>query len=377
MLLALPFSRPNDADMSGLRTRKLFAGLGLAGLTLGVSACIPQGGGDYRIPAGGGAGPTAEQPRLVPESDIINATPSWSPAIVQRNSLQVAGGKYLVQPGDSLYRIVSKTGASFADIAAANNLSEPYILRIGQELTIPSGLYHNVNVGETGIAIARAYGVTWSDVVALNNLEAPYILNIGQRLKLPSTAATTSEVIPAGPRNMTPEQRAAQFKLNIDDVVTGGEPAFVSAETGIAATVRTNFATAIQRPAKFGGSFIWPLSGRTISRFGSKGGGKVNDGINIAAARGASVGSAGDGVVVYSGNEIGVFGGLVLVDHGGGWVTAYGHLGELTVARGDKVKAGHRLGNVGETGYVDQPQLHFEIRRDRKPLNPATMLPAR
>ena len=129
--------------------------------------------------------------------------------------------------------------------------------------------------------------------------------------------------------------------------------------------------------AKFGGAFAWPVQGQVISRFGSKGGGKVNDGLNIAAAEGTFVGASGDGVVVYSGNEIGVFGGLVLIDHGGGWVTAYGHLGELTVARGDKVTAGQKLGSVGTTGYVDQPQLHFEIRRDRKPLDPATMLPAR
>ncbi|NJM50179.1 MAG: LysM peptidoglycan-binding domain-containing M23 family metallopeptidase [Sphingomonadales bacterium] len=284
-----------------------------------------------------------------------------------------------MQPGDTLYRIVAQTGASLTDIAAENSLSAPYVLRVGQRLTIPTGLYHSVNTGETGIAIARAYGVSWSDIVTINNLQAPYILGVGQRLKLPAGAAASASN-DAGLGALSPEQRAARFTLNIDDVVTGSEPAFANAETGTAVqlpVVRTNFATAVDRPANFGGRFAWPITGPIISSFGSKGGGKVNDGINIAADLGAAVGASGDGVIVYSGNEIGVFGGLVLVDHGGGWVTAYGHLGELTVVRGDKVKAGQKLGSVGATGYVDRPQLHFEIRRDRKPVDPAILLSAR
>ena len=103
----------------------------------------------------------------------------------------------------------------------------------------------------------------------------------------------------------------------------------------------------------------------------------MNDGLNIAAALGTNVAASGDGVVVYAGNEIAVFGGLVMVDHGDGWMTAYGHLGKLAVTRGAKVKRGHLLGSVGDTGYVSTPQLHFEIRKDRKPVDPLTKLPAR
>jgi murein DD-endopeptidase MepM/ murein hydrolase activator NlpD len=381
--LADRHSKLKEASMTGHHIRKSAAIVSFACVLLSLSACIPRGGGDYRIvtPAEP-VRPTLLTPQIVPESAVISTTPSWSPATVERNSRQVDGGGYLVEQGDTLYRIVSKTGASLADIAAANNLSPPYILRVGQQLNIPTGLYHNVNVGETGIAIARAYGVSWGEVVTLNNLQPPYILNIGQRLKLPNSAsasaATTTPVeTPISPADISPEQRAASFSLNIDDVVTGGEPAFIAAETGVATAVQNNFALQVARPATFGGSFTWPLLGRTVSRFGSKGGGKVNDGLDIAAAEGTAVLAAGEGIVVYSGNEIGLFGGLVLVDHGGGWVTAYGHLGQLTVARGDKVRSGQQLGSVGDTGYVDQPQLHFEIRRDRKPVDPLTLLPAR
>jgi murein DD-endopeptidase MepM/ murein hydrolase activator NlpD len=356
--------------------RKFYVIFCLSMISATLSACIPQGSGDYRIQS---ARPSAQAPLPVPESGVIASTQSWNPATVERNSRDVEGGTYMVEAGDTLYRIVSKTGASLADIVSVNNLSPPYILKLGQQLVIPSGLYHNVNAGETGIAIARAYGVSWSEIVSLNTLDAPYVLNIGQRLRLPA-AASAAASLPASQGigdagNLTAEQQAAAFSLNIDDIVTGGEPA--SAEAAPAQAVSASLASSIARPASFSGSFAWPLDGTLLSRFGSKGGGKVNDGINIAAANGLPVRASGDGVVVYSGNEIGVFGGLILVDHGGGWVTAYGHLGQLQVARGDKVKAGQTIGNVGETGYVDQPQLHFEIRKDRKPIDPVSKLSLR
>jgi murein DD-endopeptidase MepM/ murein hydrolase activator NlpD len=362
--------------MTGENFRAAVNWAAIVGLSIAAAGCIPRGASDYRIGTATPR-PTAQAPVIVPESDVLYNTPSWSPKAVERNSKQVTGGTYTVEAGDSLYRIVSKTGASFADIAAANNLTEPYLLQLGQVLQIPRGLYHQVNAGETGIAIARAYGVSWSEIISLNALEQPYILNIGQRLRLPSGAALASSQQMESGEYISPEQQAAGFSLNIDDVATGSEPALVEAETRAVTPNADQFEAKIVRPESFGGSFIWPVQGALLSSFGSKGGGKVNDGINLAAAEGTPVGASGSGVVVYSGNEIGVFGGLILVDHGGGWVTAYGHLSQLAVARGDRVRPGQILGNVGETGYVDQPQLHFEIRRDRKPVNPATMLPIR
>jgi murein DD-endopeptidase MepM/ murein hydrolase activator NlpD len=348
----------------------------LGAATMSLSACIPQGAGDYRIKS---ARPSAQSPQTVPESGVILPTPAWNPANVERNSREVERATYMVEAGDTLYRIVSKTGASLTDIAAANNLSPPYVVRPGQSLIIPAGLYHNVNAGETGIAIARAYGVTWIEIISLNSLNPPYVLNIGQRLRLPAAAAASS-LAAAQDGGQSAEQRADAFTLNIDDIVTGSEPAFAEAAIVPAAQPQSapaSLAGNIARPASFGGSFGWPLDGTLLSRFGSKGGGKVNDGINIGALSGVAVRASSDGVVVYSGNEIGVFGGLILIDHGSGWVTAYGHLGQLQVARGDKVSAGQTIGNVGATGYVDQPQLHFEIRKDRKPVDPISKLSLR
>lgn len=324
---------------------------------ISVSACIPKGAQDSRI------GGSASRPQL--ENDnITTQEPDWSPSSVNRNANEVIAGEYVVKSGDTLSGIAAKTGSPQSEIARANNLEEPFALRIGQVLQIPSGKYHRVSSGETGIAIARAYGVPWNQIVELNDLQAPYILRVGQRLQLP-----TDTSVNAITREKSPEEWAANFDLDIDDIVTGGSPAVPTK------TANTSLSDAVTSPGNFDSQFIYPLRGRTLSRFGSKGGGIVNDGINIAGAQGAPIGAAADGVVVYSGNEIEVFGGLILVDHGEGWVTAYGHVGQINVKRGQKVKAGQNIGQVGQTGYVDRPQLHFEIRKDRKPIDPLTKLP--
>lgn len=322
------------------------------GSTLALAACIPPGGEDYRV--GRNSEAPAPEPQLIPEKEVVAETPSWRPSVVERNARQVATQAYIVQPGDSLFAIASKTGAGATAIADANNLRSPYPIRAGDRLQIPGGLYHKVGSGETGIAIARAYNVVWADVVMMNALQPPYTLQVGQYLLLPSPAMADATPVD----DMTPEMRAAAFTLNIDDIVTGGQLAGQQTET----------------KAGFTGRFGWPLRGNIIARFGSQGGGRVNDGVNIAVAHGTPVLAAAPGTVVYSGNEIGVFGGLVLIDHGGGWVTAYAHLGRLEVEKGSRVSAGQILGSVGETGYVSQPQLHFEIRKDRKPLDPLTKL---
>jgi murein DD-endopeptidase MepM/ murein hydrolase activator NlpD len=332
--------------------------IALAALVL-LSACIPRGGEDYSVQSSS-TGPadktaTGNPVILVPEAQILESTPSWNPATVTRNAQPVTSSIYIVRSGDTLYRIGNDKGVGADAIANANDLAAPFALQAGQKLRIP---------GETGIAIARAYGVAWTDLVALNGLTEPFVLRSGQFLRLPDAASD----VPAADQQAI----ADAFVIDIDTIATGSQPA--KPEPG---RPPSTLSSPIAKPIGFAGTFGWPLAGNVVSRFGSKGGGQVNDGLNIAAALGTNVAAAGDGVVVYAGNEIAVFGGLVMVDHGDGWMTAYGHLGKLAVARGATVKRGHLLGSVGDTGYVSTPQLHFEIRKDRKPVDPLSKLPAR
>ncbi len=339
-------------------------------LMLSVSACIPPGRGFDRSSSSA----PADAPKLETDQAVLtqNSGPSvWQSRNVVANAGQVDGGTYIVQPGDTLRGIANKTGAGSQIIAQTNGLVDPYIIQPGQRLIITGGRYHQVNAGETGIAIARAYGAPWREVVALNDLEEPFILRVGQKLLLP--AAT-----PLDPANMSIEQRAAAFDLNIDDIVTGSDPALADNGGGVAPSEWRKAISpeaAIVRPAGFTGRFNWPVNGKLLSSFGSKGGGKVNDGLNIGVPQGTPIQAASDGVVAYAGDEIGVFGGLILIKHGDGWVTAYGHAEKLSVTRGQKVKMGEIIGLAGASGYVKEPQLHFEIRKNRKPVNPINHLP--
>ena len=112
------------------------------------------------------------------------------------------------------------------------------------------------------------------------------------------------------------------------------------------------------------------MRGAILSDFGPKPGGLHNDGINISATRGASVVAADNGVVAYAGNELRGFGNLLLIRHADGWMTAYAHLDDMLVERGAKVTRGQKIGTVGSTGNVSSPQLHFEVRRGNRAIDP-------
>lgn len=308
-------------------------------------------------------------------SDVIggDARPTWALKPVATNAVRIGASSYTVRPGDTLRAIGEMSGAGSEALALENDLTPPFTLRPGQQLRIPAGLYHRVGAGETGISIARAYGAEWGEIITINALADPYILRVGQRLRLPSNA----RAVPPGPVNVG--ARAAAFTLDIDDIVTGSQPALAesSRPTSGSAAPRQPVTTAIAAPAAFTGRFAWPLNGPILARFGPLAPGKVSDGINIAAAAGTPIRATADGVVAYAGDQIGVYGGLILINHGGGWVSAYGHAARIDVQRGQAVRSGDVIGRAGATGQVQTSQLHFQLRKNRIPVDPMKQLPPR
>ncbi|MFP3921411.1 MAG: peptidoglycan DD-metalloendopeptidase family protein [Dichotomicrobium sp.] len=123
-------------------------------------------------------------------------------------------------------------------------------------------------------------------------------------------------------------------------------------------------------PARSGANFRRPVNGRVVARFGRDGEGQRNDGINISVPRGTPVKAAENGVVVYAGNELMGLGNLVLVRHADGWVSAYAHNDELLVGRCDTVERGQEIARAGVSGSVSKPQLHFELRKNARPVDP-------
>ena len=130
-------------------------------------------------------------------------------------------------------------------------------------------------------------------------------------------------------------------------------------------------ATQVAAPSDAAGlSLRWPVRGKIISGFGAKPNGLKNEGINIAAPEGTNIQAADGGVVAYAGNELKGYGNLILLRHAGGYVTAYAHASQLLVKRGDTVKRGDVIAKTGQTGAVQSPQLHFEVRKGATALDP-------
>ena len=122
------------------------------------------------------------------------------------------------------------------------------------------------------------------------------------------------------------------------------------------------------------GLFRWPVEGRIIGNFGERTELGVNDGIDISAPEGTPVKAVEGGTVVYSGDELSDFGNLILLSHSDGWVSAYAHSSENRVNRGDTVTRGQVIALSGKTGKATTPKLHFELRRDSRPVDPVQYL---
>lgn len=366
-------------------------------LPIALAGCIPSpGGGPRRSPPTTRPQSLPPKPQPLPGSvvqplpapspqslepapryDATIATPGPPPAWIAKpvspDASQIPGSSYVVKRGDTLSHIANVTGPSADVIAHANGIKPPFVVKTGQKLKIPGGRYHLVRKGESGIAIARAYGVDWSEVATMNHLEEPFVLREGQRLLLPSALEAA---------NMSLEQRAEAFQLDIDDIVTGGEPALAENVSPTLPTPGTaqpvSPTTALATPnADFDGQFVWPIEGKIVRHFGDLGNGRRNDGVNIAAAIGTPIRAAADGVVAYVGTDVAIYGGLVLLKHGNGWLTAYGHCQQIAVTRGQAVKKGDIIATIAEAGLASEDQLHFEIRKGRTPIDPRSRLPRR
>ena len=242
--------------------------------------------------------------------------------------------------GDTVYAIARRHRVSPREIIDVNNLRPPYALNVGQRLKLPGGRVHVVRKGEYLSLIAKKYNSNAFSIARINGVAKPYTIYPGQKLRIPRD-------------------------------VSAPAPSTVSAKT----TGKTKTpVTVYQPPVMSGNGFLWPVKGKVLSGFGPKAKGLQNDGINIAAPRGTPVRAAQNGVVAYAGNELRGFGNLLLVKHSNGWITAYAHNDSLLVKRGDKISRGQNIAKIGSTGNVSTPQLHFELRKGRRAVDPKPYL---
>ena len=284
--------------------------------------------------------PRYDKPRASNRPEILDPSSS-----AFTNSITVT-----VSNGDTVYGLSKRHRVSARAIIDANNLVAPYVISRGQRLILPRARDYVVKRGDSISSIASKHNGNMYAIARLNFLRPPYTIYVGQNLFLPNLKRTRPVAMP------TVESPAPK-------------------RTSIMAKAPSKGKTVPAPPARTGKGFLWPVKGRVLSSYGGKSEGLQNDGINIAAPRGAPVRAAENGVVAYSGNELRGFGNLLLLKHSGGWVTAYAHNDTLLVKRGDKIKKGQPIAKVGSSGSVKYPQLHFELRKGKKAIDPIKYLP--
>lgn len=264
-----------------------------------------------------------------------------------------ATGVHIVEPGDTLWSISNRYKIGMRDIVLTNKIAAPFVLHPSQRIQLPPPMEYRVREGDSLYRVSQINDVPISTIARLNNLRAPYTIQPGQTLRLPSEHHKGAHHKQLAQASVKPSTKPSRSSAMAPKTIS-------KARTPVSA----------RAPAS-SGKFSQPVSGRVVSRFGPKKGGLHNDGVNIAAPRGTPIGAAENGVVVYAGSELRGSGNLVLLRHDNGYLTAYAHLDKITAQRGSIIQKGQKLGTVGSSGSVASPQLHFEVRKGTRALDPS------
>ena len=283
---------------------------------------------------------------------------------------------YSVKKSQGLDAVARETDVSKEELAKLNDLQPPYKLKLGQKLKLGTSAGHGkayvVAKGDTLTAVAERFHVSSRELVSLNKLGKSKALKPGRKLALPEDFRDGGEIVA---RSLP---HAADFRqTQIEPGQTATLPPVDLPSQTVAPPI-----DAAQVTEAGAGKFIWPLSGQVVQPFGQGASAdKSDDGINIAVPVGTPVKASAPGVVIFAGKQIAAFGNYILLQHDGGFLTAYGNMDRLNVKIGQRVDQGDEIGQSGQTGQAAQPELHFEVlyaahKEDKSaPVDPQAVLP--
>jgi len=321
------------------------------------------------------AGCASENPAPVVDRSATYVQPDTQPSST-RAPVESASGTYQVVRGDTLYAIAFKHGLDYREVAAWNNIAPPYRIYVGQQLKLAAGsaaVAHETAPLQPRTAPAAPPSTPSS---APTVAAAP-----------PSAATTTTtpaksasgmfEDVPAGeaasdsPKSASAPPAPSPKPPEVAPVPTVTPAKPIVAEAPPAPATRASDTSA----ANVGGVlWRWPGRGSLVGNFVA--GDQTRQGIDIAGTSGDPVLAAADGEVVYSGNGLLGYGELIIVKHNATFLSAYGHNRKRLVQEGERIKAGQQIAEMGSSASA-RDELHFEIRKNGKPVNPLDYLPAR
>ena len=280
--------------------------------------------------------------------------------------------------------LTSYTGALGVGGAPASPLVAAVVSTAPEKATHPIKIFHAVKTssytvkpGDTVSGIAHTFGVTDETLISFNRIEDVRFLTPGTVLKIPNMNGVLYSVR----RGDTLEGIASSHGVKLSTVLDANNLAsstiYPSQELFLPNAHMSSFA---YRKA-LGTLFIYPTNGVLTSPFGMRhdpftGIVTFHNGIDLANVMGTPVRAAMGGKVAYLGVNRG-YGRFILIDHGGGFQTLYAHLSKRLVSRGEEVRTGQEIGQMGDTGYSTGPHLHFTIYKNGVPVNPLNYLSRR
>lgn len=214
--------------------------------------------------------------------------------------------------------------------------------------------FHIVEKGDTLFSIAWTYGWDYHELANTNSIAKPYIIYAGQKIDIANPPAVKKSAIVTS-AGKTSKPKAKQEK-----------PAKHTAKTSLNTPINPSLSTRK--------GWNWPAKGKVIGRFTTKN--PQNKGIDIVGKLGESVSAAAAGKVVYAGKGLRGYGNLVIIKHDAKFLSAYAHTSRILVREKEKIKAGQIIAEIGSTG-TNRVKLHFEIRRNGRPVDPLQFLPKR
>lgn len=275
-----------------------------------------------------------------------------------RASVPVGPGYYTVKRGDTLYRIAQEHGQDYRDVAAWNNIVNISAIKEGQVLRVaPPGAVEN-----GGAVVARPLT---EPVVESRSLDQPAVA------PQPTLAPQNGNLKREPKVGKEPYSDEAYARLN-----KSAEPSAQPSAPVVEPKPEVKPEVLPAAPAVVAGPddvpWIWPVPAKVTAPFSESG----NKGLNFAGKAGDPVVAAGDGKVVYAGAGLRGYGELVIVKHNATYLSAYAHNRKILVKEGQSVTRGQKIAEMGNTD-ADSVKLHFEIRKQGKPVDPAQYLPKR
>ncbi len=289
---------------------------------------------------------------------VINRSPASS--ATSSSSGDWRPNSYTVKKGDTLYSIGLEYGYDYREIAAANNIYEPYIIQIGQQLNFSS---LNTRASDGATSYESESGVIVSPIETEDVVTAS---------KAPSEAET-KPTAPASPPVLSspkairePYTEAAYQRTKPKAPTVAEKPTTKPVETAPKETVK-----APSKPAVVEGvTWSWPTQGKVSANFNAA----SNKGIDITGKNGQAITASSGGKVIYTGSDLRGYGKLVIIKHNKTFLSVYAHNSKINVKEGQIVKSGQKIAEMGNTD-TDKTKLHFEIRKKGKSVDPKKFLP--